>query len=299
MKKNFKYYLFLFLMILSLTGCGAFTSASVKDAYGTGSSAALGSTDNIPAYTDEAYVILNDNEPLFSDSELKASSFESYGELDSLGRCTAATACIGLDLMPTEERGNISQVKPSGWQTVKYDFVDGKYLYNRCHLIGYQLSGENANEKNLITGTRYMNVEGMLPFENMVADYVHETGNHVMYRVTPLFEENNLVASGVQMEARSVEDDGDGILFNVFCYNVQPGVVIDYGTGDSSEDETVLAENDGSSAQEYILNTNSRKFHLPSCSGVDDIKKENRQDYTGSRELLIKQGYSPCGRCNP
>ena len=164
---------------------------------------------------------------------LTTTSFESYSELDSLGRCGVAYACASTDTMPTEERGTIGQIKPTGWHTVKYDCVDGKYLYNRCHLIGYQLTGENANTKNLITGTRYLNVEGMLPFENMVAEYVEETGNHVMYRVTPHFEGTNLLASGVQMEAYSVEDDGEGVCFNVYVYNAQPGITIDYKNGDS------------------------------------------------------------------
>ena len=192
----------------------------------------------IPEYDGEPYVAIEGNEPEFSEQELTEESFERYSELDSLGRCGAAVASVGQDLMPTEKRGSIGQVKPSGWQTVKYDSVDGKYLYNRCHLIGYQLSGENANEQNLITGTRYMNVDGMLPFENLVADYVKETGNHVMYRVTPVFEGDNLVASGVQMEAYSVEDQGEGSSYNVYVYNVQPGISIDYATGESALEES-------------------------------------------------------------
>lgn len=195
----------------------------------------------LPAYTGKPYTVINNNVPSFAASELTTQSYEYYSSMDSLGRCGVAYACIGKDLMPTEKRGAIGQVKPSGWHTVKYDCVDGKYLYNRCHLIGYQLSGENANEKNLITGTRYMNVDGMLPFENMVADYVKETGNHVMYRVTPIFEGNNLVAAGVEMEAMSVEDNGAGILFHVYCYNVQPGILINYTTGESNQ-ETVQAQ---------------------------------------------------------
>ncbi len=187
----------------------------------------------LPAYSGTPYIEVNDNVPDFDISDADNGSFETYSELDSLGRCGVAYANIGLDLMPTEERGSIGSVKPTGWETIKYDNVDGKYLYNRCHLIGYQLTGENANEKNLITGTRYLNMEGMLPFENMVADYIEETGNHVLYRSTPIFEDDNLLASGVQMEAMSVEDNGEGILFNVYCYNVQPGVVIDYATGAS------------------------------------------------------------------
>lgn len=193
--------------------------------------------NQIPDVSPDAYVVVNDNVPEFTETELTEQAYEFYSELDSLNRCGYAMACIGKELMPTEERGSIGQIKPSGWHTVKYDFVDGKYLYNRCHLIGFQLAGENANEKNLITGTRYMNVEGMLPFENMVADYVKETGNHVLYRVTPVFDDNDLVARGVQMEACSVEDDGEGISFNVFVYNKQPGVEIDYATGESRLEE--------------------------------------------------------------
>lgn len=191
------------------------------------------SLSEIPGYSGEPYIEINNNEPDFSEEDWNEESFEIYSELDDLGRCGTAYANVGTDLMPTEERGSIGHVKPTGWQTVKYDIVDGKYLYNRCHLIGYQLSGENANKMNLITGTRYMNVEGMLPFENMVADYVKETGNHVLYRVTPVFDGNDLVAVGVQMEAFSVEDQGEGICYNVYVYNVQPGIEIDYATGES------------------------------------------------------------------
>lgn len=191
------------------------------------------SLSDIPDFTNKAYVELNDNVPDFSEDEITTESFEEYSELDSLGRCGTAFACVGKDIMPTVERGAIGMIKPSGWHTVKYNNVDGKYLYNRCHLIGYQLTGENANVKNLITGTRYLNIEGMLPFENIVADYVQNTNNHVMYRVTPIFEGDNLVASGVQMEAFSVEDNGEGISFNVYCYNSQPDITIDYATGDS------------------------------------------------------------------
>lgn len=191
--------------------------------------------DSIPEYSGNPYVEVNGNIPEFEDSDRTEKSFERYGGFDRLGRCRKACANIGTDIMPTEERGNIGMVKPTGWHTVKYDIVDGKYLYNRCHLIAYQLSGENANEENLITGTRYMNVEGMLPFENMVADYVKETGNHVLYQAEPVFEGDNLLASGVHMEAESVEDNGKGISFNVYVYNVQPGITIDYRTGESKE----------------------------------------------------------------
>lgn len=270
---------------------------------------------SIPAFSGDPYVVINNNEPGFTDDELTTTSFETYSDLDSLGRCSVAYANIGTDLMPTEERGSIGQVKPSGWHTVKYDCVDGKYLYNRCHLIGYQLTAENANTKNLITGTRYLNVEGMLPFENMVADYIKETGNHVLYRVTPIFDGENLVANGVLMEAKSVEDDGEGILFNVYCYNVQPGVSIDYATGDSALDGTVATETPStepetpakteetttpvSSGTTYILNTNTHKFHYPSCSSVDQMNESNKQEYTGTRDEVITMGYDPCGRCHP
>lgn len=252
----------------------------------------------IPEYTGSAYTVLNDNIPDFPEEDFTEESFETYSDLDSLGRCGVAYANIGEDLMPTIKRGSIGQVKPSGWHTVKYDSVDGKYLYNRCHLIGYQLTAENANEKNLITGTRYLNTEGMLPFENMVADYIKETGNHVLYRVTPLFDGNNLVATGVQMEAESVEDKGDGILYNVFCYNIQPGITIDYKSGDSSENEDMPVQTEAASVSEFVLNTSSKKFHKPSCSSISKIKQENKEVYKGSRDALINQGYDPCKKCN-
>lgn len=196
------------------------------------------SLDAIPAYDGKAYVAVNNNEPFFTDSDMTTTAFENYSDLDSFGRCGVAYANICKDIMPTEERGKIGMIKPSGWHTVKYDVIKDRYLYNRCHLIGYQLAGENANPKNLITGTRYLNVEGMLPFENLVADYVNNTGNHVLYRVTPMFSGSNLVANGVLIEAKSVEDNGGGILFNVYCYNVQPGVGINYENGDSWLDGT-------------------------------------------------------------
>ena len=262
----------------------------------------------IPPFTDQPYVILNDNIPDFTDEEkATVTSFEEYAPLDALERCGVTVACVGQDIMPTEDRGSIGSVKPSGWQSVKYDIVDGKYLYNRCHLIGYQLTGENANEQNLITGTRYLNIEGMLPFENMVADYVKETGNHVMYRVTPIYEGNNLVASGVVMEGWSVEDDGEGICFHVYCYNNQPGIVINYATGESALSEDGLPETptvqepsagDGNEIT-YVLNTNTKKFHEPDCGSVSSMSESSREDYTGDRESLIEQGYDPCGSCKP
>ena len=279
----------------------------------TSSQAKPSNTDNIPAYSNKTNVVLNSNKPSFANDMLVTKSYESYSSLDALGRCLVAVACIGKDIMPTEDRGSIGQVKPSGWQTVKYDIVDGKYLYNRCHLIGYQLTGENANTKNLITGTRYLNVEGMLPFENMVADYIKETGNHVIYRVTPIFKGNNLVASGVQMEGYSVEDSGDGICFNVYCYNVQPGIEIDYATGKSwlkgassvssgvssaTSSVTASITSTPSNKVTYTLNTNSKKIHYPSCSSAKKIKDENRGEFSGTNlKSLLDQGYTYCGIC--
>lgn len=251
---------------------------------------------DIPEYSGEPYITINDNQPDFTDSDLTTEAFENYSDLDNLGRCGVAYANICMDLMPTEERGSISQVKPSGWHSVRYDNVDGKSLYNRCHLIGWQLAGENANEKNLITGTRYLNVDGMLPFENMVADYVKETDNHVLYRVTPIFNGNNLVASGVEMEAMSVEDRGEGILFHVYCYNVQPGITIDYATGDSYLTSTKSEETGDST---YILNENTMKFHAPDCLSVQKMNPNNRKEYTGNRQDLLDQGYEPCQQCHP
>ena len=190
------------------------------------------SLSDIPVYTSSPYVEVNHNIPFFTEEELKSDEYESYSELDYLGRCGPAMAMIGIDMMPTQKRGSISMVKPTGWHLAKYDFIDGKYLYNRCHLIAYELSAENANVQNLITGTRYMNVVGMQPFEDKTAWYILRTGNHVLYRCTPIFEGDNLLATGVLLEARSIEDHGEGICFNVFCYNVQPNIKIDYHTGD-------------------------------------------------------------------
>ena len=253
------------------------------------------SLETVPAFSGEPFVVLGDNTPQFTEEDHSTECYEFYSDLDRLNRCGYTMACIGRDIMPTEERGSIGQVKPTGWQTIKYDFVDGKYLYNRCHLIGYQLTGENANERNLITGTRYMNVEGMLPFENMVADYVKETGNHVLYRVTPVFENENLVAKGVVMEALSMEDSGEGICFYVFVYNNQPGVTIDYATGESNATD----ENTPPETTEYVLNTNSKKFHDSECNQGKQISDKNRETYNGNRENLIQKGYEPAGCCKP
>lgn len=276
--------------------------------------------EDIPEYSGSAYVVINNNKPYFDVNNLDNKSFENYWDLDKLGRCTGAVACLGYDLMPTEGRGNISKVKPSGWQSVEYDFVEQKNLYNRCHLIGFQLSGENANECNLITGTRYMNVDGMLPFENSVAQYIRENHNHVYYMVRPIYESNELVAQGVLIEAYSVEDNGKGICFNVFCYNVQPGVVIDYSDGSSYADGSVVVEKNeegnstwynGESAKNsaselyddngnnYVLNTRRMKIHRPECNSVSDMSPENTYEIKAYLQVLIDAGYSPCQNCKP
>ena len=294
----------------------------------TGEGTSAFSLREIPAYSGTPYTEVNGNQPYFTEEELTTQSFETYSELDSLGRCGVAYANVGQDLMPTEPRGEIGAVKPTGWHLVKYDNVDGKYLYNRCHLIAYMLAAENANPQNLITGTRYLNVQGMLPFETKVCDYVKNTGNHVLYRVTPIFDGDNLLADGVLMEAYSVEDAGEGICFCVFAYNVQPGIGIDYATGDNwaegsgtyqstvasvaeetpapqpETDTAVQITPELSAPQEtqqttYVLNTNTMKFHYPTCSSVDDMKEKNKQIYTGSRDEVINMGYVPCKRCNP
>ncbi len=309
MNKKFLNILLILIVSLSvLSGCSAGENNFFNDLDITAQSASdyvNYDLSNVPDYDGKAYVELNGNVPEFSESEKTYSeSFEEYGKLDSLGRCTYAVSCIGKDLMPTEKRGSIGSVKPSGWHISKYDFVDGKYLYNRCHLIGYQLTAENANERNLITGTRYLNVEGMLPFENDVADYIEITNNHVYYKVTPIFEGNNLVANGVQMQAYSVEDNGQGISFNVYCYNVQPGVAIDYATGDnqavaSSSASVTSTSSDVSDKKTYIVNTKTKKFHNPDCDGAKKMSSSNKKKYKGTRDSLISNGYSPCQKCNP
>ncbi len=266
---------------------------------------------NLPAWNGDPYVVINGNHPYFSDEDLVGSSYEHYGSLDSLGRVTLAYACIGPDLMPSEERQSISDVHPTGWNQAQYDGISGGYLYNRCHLIGFQLTGENANEQNLMTGTAYFNVEGMLPFENMVADYVKETGNHVLYRATPIFQDSNLLASGILLEGRSVEDDGYGIEFCVYCYNVQPGIGIHYSDGSSwtnapqpepepePEPDPVQTYTTEEETCTYILNTNTHKFHYPDCPSVRKMKDKNKREVTQSRESIISQGYEPCKNCNP
>ena len=246
-------------------------------------------------YSGDLYIPVNDNQPYFTQEQLQADPYEFYSDLDALGRCGYAMACLSRELMPTEDRTGISHIKPSGWQSVQYDFIDGKYLYNRSHLIGFQLAGENDNEKNLITGTRYFNATGMLVFENMVADYIKETGNRVLYRVTPEYDGNGLVATAVRMEALSLEDNGEGICFHVKVFNVQPGVKINYVNGESSMDEEYFAKD----ARAYVLNTNSKRFHKPTCPDASSMKPTNRQEVTTARELLTAQGYKPCGSCKP
>lgn len=261
------------------------------------------SLSNVPKYKDQAFVEIHGNKPYFTKKEKgNTKSFENYHKLDKLGRCGVAYANISQETMPTEERGAIGSVKPTGWHTAKYKgVVDGNYLYNRCHLIAYCLTAENANKKNLITGTRYLNIEGMLPYETMVAKYVEKTGNHVLYRVTPVFKGNNLVASGVLMEGYSVEDNGKGINYCVYAYNVQPGVKIDYKTGDSklSSSKANASSDADSEKQTYIVNMNTKKFHKPSCSSVKSMSTKNKKKYTGYRKNLIDNGYNPCKNCNP
>ncbi len=275
-------------------------TSSVETSSAETSSQQAFSLENIPPFDGEtAFVPINDNVPFFTKEDLTTTSYEKYSPLDNLKRCGVAMACVGRDIMPTQDRESIGQVKPSGWQTVKYDVVEGKYLYNRCHLIGFQLTGENANEKNLITGTRYLNIEGMLPFENMIADYVKEENGHVLYRVTPIFEDDNLVASGVLLEGFSVEDNGEAICFNVYAYNAQPQITINYKNGSSQFTPNQTASETDNSVKEYVLNTNSKKIHKPTCSGVSGISDKNRKTVTSSRDELINSGYIPCKICNP
>ena len=300
MRKRNHYPVAVLLLLLALLfgGCSYVQSGLDTQAVQENTQKSYESTD-IPAYAGNSFVILDDNKPAFSKQDReRTDAFETYSDLDELGRCGVAYANICKELMPTEERGAIGMVKPTGWHTVKYDNVEGKYLYNRCHLIGYQLAGENANEKNLITGTRYLNVTGMLEFEDQVADYVKATDHHVLYRVTPVFEEDNLVATGVEMEAYSVEDKGKGVSFHVFVYNVQPGIDIDYATGESWLADSKTTENTEKETK-YVLNTNTHKFHTENCESGRDIADNNKEVYTGRREDLINMGYEPCKRCKP
>ena len=254
---------------------------------------------DIPEFNDEPYIVLNENVPMFTEEETASTEiFEDYSDLDRFGRCGIAYANLHQSIMPTEDRESIGMIKPSGWKTAKYDFVDGKYLYNRCHLIGFQLAGENANEKNLITGTRFLNVEGMLPFENMVADYLKETNNHVLYRVTPIFKDNELVARGVTIEAYSIEDHGEGIQFYVYCYNNQPKVEINYQTGESKEIAS-SSENEPNDSEKrtFVVNKNSKKFHEEDCANANKISDKNREGIESDVNSLIEQGYEPAQCC--
>ena len=297
------------------------------------------SLNEIPDYSGKAYVEINGGDPFFKENEITDRAYESYSDLDALGRCGVAVACLGIELMPTEDRESIASITPTGWEyggmsnNNTYDFVPDNYVYNRCHLIGFQLAGENDNEKNLRTGTRYMNIEGMLPFENQVAEYIEDTGNHVMYRVTPIYNGLDYVARGVLMEAISVEDNGRGIRFCIYAYNVQPGVTIDYFTGvnvangealpeintdednrqdtidsnkkpegsDSENGENTDKENEKPNDGEYnyVYSKNSTVFHLPGKKCAETIYEENRVYFNGTREELIADGYKPCQKCNP
>lgn len=310
--------LLLFSVFSTLVGCGevgATVSGSVSTPVSghevaeavaeSAPSEAAGEIDiaDIPEYSGSPYVEVSGNAPSFTDADL-SSPAETYTPLDSLGRCGSAMAIVSRETMPTEERGSIGMVKPSGWHTVRYDdLISDRYLYNRCHLIGYQLTAENANERNLITGTRYLNVEGMLPFENEVARYVESTGNRVLYRVTPVFVGDELVARGVQMEAQSVEDGGAGVSFNVFCHNVQPGIQIDYQTGQSRRSQDAGSTGESSSIQPsadqvmYVLNVNSGKFHLPDCPSVSKMSDRNKREVTSTIDQMVAEGYSPCANC--
>lgn len=310
--------LLLFSVFSTLVGCGevgATVSGSVSTPVSghevaeavaeSAPSEAAGEIDiaDIPECSGSPYVEVSGNVPSFTDADL-SSPAETYTPLDSLGRCGSAMAIVSRETMPTEERGSIGMVKPSGWHTVRYDdLISDRYLYNRCHLIGYQLTAENANERNLITGTRYLNVEGMLPFENEVADYVESTGNRVLYRVTPIFVGDELVARGVQMEAESVEDGGTGVSFNVFCHNVQPGIQIDYQTGQSRRSQDAGPTGESSSIQPsadqvmYVLNVNSGKFHLPDCPSVSKMSDRNKREVTSTIDQMVSEGYTPCANC--
>ncbi len=257
-------------------------------------------TPRASQYSSEPYRVLNGNEPLFTDAEKTITdTFEIYAPLDALGRCGVAYANLSTALMPDEDRESISSVTPTGWHNQSYSFVSGGWVYNRSHLIGFQLAGEQANAQNLITGTRYLNAEGMLPFENMVADYIRETEHHVLYRVTPIFTKDNLLAEGVTIEAWSIEDNGDGICFYVFCYNVQPGVIFDYTTGENHAADETPDDEDLPDTATFILNTATMKFHQLTCRYVSAISDNNREDYYGARDTLLLEGYTPCGTCKP
>ena len=264
----------------------------------------------IPEYSGEPFAILNNGIPYFSDNEIVTQSYENYGELDSLGRCTECIACISLDTMPPEgeKRGDIGNIKPSGWIMKKYNCVNGQYCINRSHLIAWMLGYENANPNNLITGTRYMNLE-MEELELTTRDYIKETSNHVMYRVTPIFIGEELMCRGVLMEVYSCEDQGKGLCFCQFYYNVQPGLEFDYSTGNSwytgdfLDTDSIAVVYDSNyeynqfDNRKYTININTKKFHLSSCTSVNDIAAQNKMEFNGTIDELINQGFSPCKRC--
>ena len=250
----------------------------------------------IPVWDGQPYVVVDGNEPGFTADDLTTDAFEQYSALDSLGRCGTAYACVSQALLADEDRGSLASITPTGWVNREYDFIDGKYLYNRCHLLGFQLTGNSASKRNLITGTRYLNIQGMLPFENQVADHVRDSAHHVLYRVTPVFQDSELVCRGVQMESYCVEcGNEEPFMFHVFCYNVQPGVMIDYATGESTFSEIGL----NSERKSYVLNISSKKFHTPDCGSAANISDKNRDEVECTREELIYRGYEACGICKP
>ena len=346
MCKRLRWYRRFIIIVLAMfivTVCPGFLHA--EELNGMTTSSAL-SFEEVPAYSGTAFVTVHGNIPDFSISEITTDPYVAFSPLDSLGRTGMGMACLGQETLPVQARGEIGEIYPSGWQTIRYDdLIDDRYLYNRSHVIGYQLCGDNATPENLFTGTRYLNSESMLFFEDKISFYLNQsTNNHVLYRVTPVYKENDLVATGVQMEAYSVEDQGSGVCFNVFAYNIQPGVQIDYATGESWLDPAydpsaivsaaqamgitagtsfqiipdgqstatemtrtapqeelpfVMEEADPSNTVTYVLNTNTKKFHYPYCSSVDEMKEKNKQYFEGSRDEAVAMGYVPCKRCNP
>ncbi len=297
--------LILLLLLLSI-GAYAHSETSKSDAV------PRSTLSVIPLYTGENHVILQDDQPDFYSWQITTEAYVSFSQLDALGRTGPAMACLAPETLPTRPRGQIGNVRPSGWHTTRYDdLIDDKYLYNRAHVIGFSLCGDNATPENLFTGTRYLNAVSMLSYEVRVLNYIVKTGNHVLYRCSPVYDGNDLVATGVQMEAWSVEDEGT-LCFNVFLFNVQPGIVIDYATGESERaeaaEEVASAADRGLGGGEgevktpavtYVLNTNTHKFHRPSCPSVEEIKRKNRKDFYGTRGEVIAAGYDPCGRCHP
>ena len=312
------------LLLAVLLGCPETAEAGIEEAIPRSSI----TFEELPEYIGEDFAILHDNIPEFTLWQLKTEAFVSFSPLDALGRTGPGFACLGKETLPQESRGSIGSIQPSGWQTVRYDdLIADKYLYNRCHVIAFALCGDNATPENLFTGTRYLNITLMTQLENSISQYIQGTGNHVLYRVTPIYQGQNLVASGVQMEGYSIEDHGQTICFNVFVYNIQPGVLIDYKTGESRRDpeyvvptpspaeshapaeeetetllfstEDVEAEAPARTSITYVLNTNTMRFHFPYCSSVNSMSERNRQDFTGTREEALALGYQSCRLCNP